>query len=173
MTRVRDVRTMADRGMWTGYAAAVWALAFTALSVYWAAGGTVGEGTIGTAVEGPAVAREPGFVLLLWITAVLKFLAVLLALTLIGRLFGRAPRWMRLTAGWVAAVLLLGYGLANLVQHLLMWTGAVSVPDGLGSAALPWHLLLWDPIWIIGGALFTATAIYASSRSRRPFGNDG
>ncbi|MDI6099267.1 DUF3995 domain-containing protein [Actinoplanes sp. NEAU-A12] len=173
MTQVCEVRTEPDRGMWTGYAAAVWALAFTALSVYWACGGTVGEGTIGAAIEGSAVAREPDFVLLLWVTAVLKFMAVLLALTLIGRLFRWVPRWMRLTAGWVAAVLLLGYGLANLVQHLLMWTGAVAVPDGLGSAALPWHLLLWDPIWIVGGILFTATAIYASSKPRRPFGSDG
>jgi len=141
---------------------------FHPLSVYWAAGGTVGEGTIGTDIERLALAREPDFVMLLWVTAALKFLAVLLALTLIGRIFRRVPRWMRLTAGWVAAILLCGYGLANLVQHTLMWTGAVAVPDGLGSAALPWHLLLWDPVWIAGGILFTLTAIYASRPSRRP-----
>jgi hypothetical protein len=167
VSHVRDVRTTARPGVRIGYAAAGWALAFTGLSVYWAAGGTVGEGTIGTAIERVAVAREPAFVLLLWVTAGLKFMAVLLALAMIGRIFRRVPRWMRLTAGWVAAVLLLGYGLANLVQHLLMWTGAVAVPDGLGSAALPWHLLIWDPVWIVGGVLFTLTAIYAS-RGRRP-----
>jgi Protein of unknown function (DUF3995) len=167
VTRVRDVGAGTDPGVWTGYAAAAWSLAFGALSAWWAAGGVVGEGTIGPAIEDLAAAREPGFVLLLWVTAALKFLAALLALTLIGRIFCRVPRWMRLAAGWVTAVLLLGYGLANLVQHLLMWTGAVAVPDGLGSAALPWHLLLWDPVWIVGGVLFTLTAIRAAKLGRQ------
>jgi hypothetical protein len=167
MSQARDVSASTGPGVWTGYAAAAWSLAFAALSVYWAAGGAVGEGTIGPAIEDLAAAREPGFVLLLWVTAALKLLAALLALTLIGRIFRRVPRWLRLAAGWVTAVLLLGYGLANLVQHLLMWTGAVAVPDGLGSAALPWHLLLWDPVWIVGGVLFTLTAIRATKPGRR------
>jgi hypothetical protein len=68
-------------GTWTGFAAAVWALAFAALSAYWAAGGRVGAGTIGPAVEDLALARDPAFVAVLWVTALLKLLAAALALS--------------------------------------------------------------------------------------------
>ena len=151
---------------WAGYAACVWALLFAALSFYWAAGGRVGEGTIGAAVEGPALAREPWFVALLWITAVLKLATAGLAFAL-----ARGPRWLPryvlLFAGWGVAALLSLYGLANLVQHLLIATGVLAVPAGLGEAALPWHLLLWDPVWIVGGGLFTLASLgYSASHTR-------
>nr|QRG34985.1 DUF3995 domain-containing protein [Micromonospora sp.] len=154
-------------GAWAGYGACLWSLLFAALSFYWAAGGLVGAGTIGPAVEGPALAREPVFVAVLWATAVLKLIAAALAFTLVRRLPRWAPRWLLLLAGWGAATLLSLYGLANLAQHLLIVAGVVEVPAGLGRAALPWHLLLWDPIWLAGGLLFTLTAIrYAKLTSR-------
>ncbi|SCF03555.1 Protein of unknown function (DUF3995) [Micromonospora viridifaciens] len=154
-------------GAWAGYGACVWSLLFAALSFYWAAGGLVGAGTIGPAVEGPALAREPAFVAVLWATALLKVVAALLALALLRQLPRWAPRWLLLLAGWGAAGLLSLYALANLAQHLLIVAGVVEVPAGLGRAALPWHLLLWDPIWLAGGLLFTLTAIrYARLTSR-------
>ncbi len=157
-------------GPWAGYAACVWALLFAALSFYWAAGGRLGEGTIGVAVEDPALAREPWFVALLWATAVLKLVAAGLALAL-ARSIRWLPRWMLLFAGWGAAALLSLYGLANLVQHLLIATGVLAVPSGLGEAALPWHLLLWDPVWIVGGALFTLAAVSYSAPHTRTMGD--
>ncbi len=157
-------------GPWVGYAACVWALLFAALSFYWAAGGRLGEGTIGAAVEGPALAREPWFVALLWATAVLKLAAAVLAFAL-ARGPRRLPRWVLLFAGWGAATLLSLYGLASLVQHLLIATGVLAVPAGLGEAALPWHLLLWDPVWIVGGALFTLAAMGYSAPQTRPTGD--
>jgi hypothetical protein len=153
-------------GSWTGPAAAIWALAFAAISCYWAAGGRIGEGTIGVAIEEPALAREPAFVTLLWITAVLKLLAAVLALALAGRALRWLPRWLLLAGGWATGLLLLAYGLANLVQHLLIWTGTVAMPAGLGEAALPWHLTLWDPIWIVGGVLFTLATLHCVRRGK-------
>ncbi|HEX7746207.1 MAG TPA: DUF3995 domain-containing protein, partial [Micromonosporaceae bacterium] len=81
-------------GGWSGYAACLWALTFAMVSFYWAAGGRLGEGTIGAAVEGPALARDPAFVALLWATAVLKILAAVLALALVGKILRWVPRWL-------------------------------------------------------------------------------
>jgi hypothetical protein len=46
----------------------------------------------------------------------------------------------------------------NLIQHALMKTGVVPVPRGLDAQALPWHLWLWDPYWILGGLLLLFAA---------------
>lgn len=154
-------------GRWSGYAASLWAVGFALVSVYWAAGGRLGAGTIGAAVEGPALARDPAFVALLWATAVLKILAAVLALALIGKILRWVPRTLLLLAGWGTAALLLLYGMANLVQHLLIATARIDMPAGLGPAALPWHLLLWDPVWIGGGALFALAATHSSMRPAR------
>ncbi|KAB1910126.1 DUF3995 domain-containing protein [Micromonospora sp. AMSO1212t] len=156
--RSGDGTTGVRPGSWAGYGACIWALLFAGLSFYWAAGGLVGQGTIGPAVEEPALAREPAFVALLWGTAVLKLLAAPLGLALATGRPRWVPRWLLLLGGWGAAALLSLYGLANLTQHLLIVAGVVDLPAGLGSA-LPWHLFLWDPVWLSGGALFTLAAI--------------
>jgi hypothetical protein len=68
---------------WSAYAASIWAFTFTAMSLYWAAGGTLGADTIGNGIKEMALARDPVFVMILWITAALKFLLGLLALALV------------------------------------------------------------------------------------------
>ncbi len=50
------------------------------------------------------------------------------------------------------------YGAASLVQHVLMITGAIAIPAGLGRVATTWHIVLWDPWWVIGGVLFVTAA---------------
>lgn len=139
-----------------GYAACAWALSFAALSFYWAAGGTFGAETIGPALASLALARDPQFVAILWITGVLKVVAGLLALALVqswGRLISR---WLLLIAGWGASAALILYGGASFVQHALMVAGTITIPAGLGATAARWHLLLWDPWWLLGGLLFAA-----------------
>ncbi len=155
------------RSSWAGYGAGLWSLSFAGLSFHWAAGGLLGQGTFGPAVEGPALAREPAFVALLWTTAVLKLIAAPLGLALATGRPRRTPRWVLLLAGWGTAALLSLYGVANLAQHLLIVAGVVDLPAGLGSA-LPWHLFLWDPVWLSGGALFTFAAISFTRSSREP-----
>lgn len=150
----------ARRGRWSGVAAAAWSVSFAVPSLYWAAGGTLGAGTIGPAVEGPSLAREPTFVAILWVTAVAKLLGGLLGLMLAGQLLRAVPHRMTALAGWTVAALLLLYGAANAVQHVLMAAGVVAVPDGIGRHALRWHLLLWDPVWLAGGVLFALAALH-------------
>jgi len=161
---IRTAGTRARYAAWAAYAACAWAFAFAALSFYWAAGGTAGAETIGEAVTKPVLAREPGWIALLWATGVLKALGGLLALSLV-QPWGRAiPRWMRLTAAWGAGALMFLYGGASMVQFTLMAAGVLSVPASVDATAVRWHLLLWEPWWMLGGLLFMAAAWLAGRR---------
>jgi hypothetical protein len=142
---------------WAAYAACLWAFAFAALSFYWAAGGEVGIRTIARDVDEVALASEP---LIVAGTGVLKVLAGLLALALVQRWGAFIPRRLLLVATWGAAAVLLLYGGASLVQHGLMLADVVSTPEVLGERAVRWHFFLWDPVWLLGGALFAAAAWY-------------
>lgn len=153
---------------WPAYAACAWAAVFAAMSFYWAAGGTAGADTIGNVIRTPALARDPTFVAILWITGGLKAIAGLLALALV-RPWGRIiPRWMLVTAGWGTGLLLVLYGGANLAVRGLMAIGIINTPASMHSTAARWHLLLWDPWWTLGGLLFLAAIWYYGRRSSRP-----
>jgi hypothetical protein len=136
-------------------AAAAWALAFAAMSFFWAAGGTLGVHTLGPAIERHAEVRDSGFLALVWVTGALKLFAGLVALALAGR--PRLPRWVVLVVQWAAWALLV-YETAELGQHVLMQTGAIATPQGLGADGVRWHLMLWDPWWIVGAALFAVAS---------------
>jgi Protein of unknown function (DUF3995) len=140
------------------YAAAAWSLLFAAMSFYWAAGGMTGLETLGNKIDRLARERDSGFVTEVWVTGFLKLGAGLLALALVQPWGRRLPRRILVIATWVVGIGLTVYGVANLVQHGLMEAGVVETPSGLGSEAATWHLLLWDPWWLLGGLLFVAAA---------------
>jgi hypothetical protein len=141
---------------WAGYAACAWAFLFAAISFYWAAGGTAGGDTIGPAITG--LAHDPAFVAVLWAIGLLKLLGGLLALALV-QPWGRSiPRRLLLTLACGGGILLALYGGASWVQEGLMLSGVIPIPAGLGHTAALWHVLLWDPWWLLGGALFIAAA---------------
>lgn len=144
---------------WVGYAACAWAVVFAAVSFYWAVGGTVGVNTNAPAITKHVLAREPTWIAIMWGTGVLKIIAALLALMLV-RTWGRAfPRWLVLIAAWGAVAIMGVYeGAASLIQHALMVAGVISTPAGLGATSARWHLLLWDPWWLVGGILFGVAA---------------
>jgi Protein of unknown function (DUF3995) len=86
---------------WAPLAAAAWALAFAAVSFYWAAGGEVGLETVGEEIERDALAREPDAIALVWVTGGLKVVGAALALALVRP---REPAIVRRAvglAGWV------------------------------------------------------------------------
>jgi hypothetical protein len=39
-----------------------------------------------------------------------------------------------------------------------MEAGVRSIPAALGREPLRWHLVLWDPWWLLGGILFAGAA---------------
>jgi hypothetical protein len=150
--------------IWAGYAACAWGLAFAAISFYWAAGGTAGAVTIGPAITG--LAHDRAFIAVLWITGVLKVVGGLVALALVRPWGRRIPRWMLLWATWAGGILLALYGAASWIQHGMMVGGVLSVPSGLGHTAALWHVVLWDPWWLLGGILFLVAAWYYTRTTR-------
>jgi Protein of unknown function (DUF3995) len=152
------------------YAAAAWALLFAAMSFFWALGGTLGLDTLGNEIEREARAREPDAIALVWVTGLLKVVGAGLALALVMPWGRRLPRRLLLPAAWAVGLLLLAYALANFVQHGLMKAEVIDTPEALGSSAATWHLVFWDPFWLLGGVLFTAAAWRYGRASRAPAG---
>jgi hypothetical protein len=60
------------------------------------------------------------------------------------------------------------YGAANLAVRAAMAAGLLATPGSMHSDAARWHLLLWDPWWVLGGVLFVLAAW--SSRRRGSHG---
>lgn len=152
----------------TGYSACVWAFIFAAMSFYWALGGTAGTDTLGE-IANPELAEKPGFIVLVWGTGVLKALGGLLALALV-RPWGRiVPRWLLVTAVGCGGIFMIVYSGANFLVRLLMWADLLDTPESMHSTAARWHLLFWNPWWLLGGILFSATAWLAirSTRDKR------
>jgi Protein of unknown function (DUF3995) len=152
---VSDSDVLISRHVVAAYGAAVWAFAFAAISAYWALGGKLGSETIAADIARVPLANDP---VVLWATAGLKALAGLLALALV-RPGSRVFPWRVLIAAvWVAGLLLTLYGGANLVDHGRMVAGLRDTPAVLGEQAARWHLLVWDPVWLLGGVLFLLAA---------------
>jgi hypothetical protein len=141
---------------WAGHAACAWAVIFALMSLYWAAGGMVGSETLGVELDRLAHERDASFVGELWAAFVLKMMAAVLALALVEPWGRRLPRRLLQLLGWATGAGITLYAVANFVQHALMATGAISTPEALGTNAVPWHLALWDPFWLVGGLLFLA-----------------
>jgi hypothetical protein len=143
--------------VWAAYAAAGWSWAFAAMSFYWAAGGTLGLRTLGNVIQELALARDPLFLWLGgWGVGVMKVVGGVLALMFVPSSNPRLPRWLLITIGWGAGVGMILYGAASFVQHALMLTRTIDLPNGLGEEGARGHLLIWDPWWTLGGILYVA-----------------
>jgi hypothetical protein len=151
---------------WPGYAASAWAFTFAAVSFYWALGGTVGLATLGTTLHALALARDPTAIAVGgWGAGVAKLLGGLLPLALLScRRLPLSRRALRALAAAGGAGMAL-YGGASLVQHVLMLTGVIALPAGLGPLGARWHLWLWDPWWLLGGLLFLLAALSAGKQA--------
>lgn len=161
------IATQAPR--WAGYAAALWAGVFAAISLYWALGGTVGIDTVGGQIAELARSGDSSGVALAWAATLLKIAGVVYALALVqpwGRVF---PRRLMLVAGWAGVALLVAYGLLNVGGGLLVATGLFDAPADVDRYALYWHLALWEPYFVVWGVLLgIAVHHYAARTSPTP-----
>jgi hypothetical protein len=126
------------------------------MSFYWAFGGDVGLGTIGETIGTPANERDTQFVLILWVTAVLKLLAGLIPLALVrGWIPAISRRWLRLMV-WGVGIFMFLYAGANFGARAIMALGIIETPESMRTSAARWHLWFWNPWWMLGGILYIA-----------------
>lgn len=143
--------------MWVAYTAIVWWFAFAAFSFYWAAGGTFGLNTLGEGIESLAAAGELWFLSLVAVTGVMKLIPCLLVLSLIRPWGHRFSPRTRLVSVAGLGILSFLYGGMQMATKLLVLVGVFS-PEEIDAAGFWGHLLIWDPVWIIGGVLMCAVA---------------
>ncbi|MBV8916099.1 MAG: DUF3995 domain-containing protein [Acetobacteraceae bacterium] len=148
------------------YTAALAAFAFAAISLYWALGGTAAIDTIGGQLASSGRAGAPITLALVWAAVVLKLGVGLLALALVQRWGRWIPRWMLLTAACTAAAVLTVYGAVQVIAEALVETGMIRPAGEIDWYALRWHMLLWDPWFLIWGlVLGTAALEYRRTRT--------
>ncbi|WP_025273008.1 DUF3995 domain-containing protein [Haloglycomyces albus] len=145
----------------------VWSAAFGGLSVIWASGGTWLVDKVSPGLQQMADDPVWWFILLLWGTAVVKFGYGVWALA-ITRPWGRVfPRWLLLFGGWTVGPLTLAYGSVQFALAYPVYIGKTEYPDAPDPETLWWYVFVWDPIWIVGGALTIAAVVTYQLQSRR------
>jgi hypothetical protein len=134
-----------------GLAAAAWCTAFGLLSLYWAAGGTLGVDQLAVSLQERADEREPGFVALVAATGIAKLVGAIVPLWLVFRPPAGTARKILLFLCWAGGAVLAVYGLTDVVA------GSIRAARGMMENAI-WYAALWGPTWLLGGLLFLMTA---------------
>jgi Protein of unknown function (DUF3995) len=132
-------------------AAAAWCVVFGVLSLYWAAGGTLGVNQLAASLQERADERETGFVAIVAATGIAKLLGGIVPLWLVFRPHSRTVQKVLLLLCWAGGALLAVYGLTDVV------TGSIRAARGTMENAI-WYAVLWGPTWLLGGVLFVMTA---------------
>jgi Protein of unknown function (DUF3995) len=168
--RVRQ-RRPAAKGVRLAQAACGAGLAYAAVSVYWALGGTWLLDTVGGTLEQQGRTGNPGLILAVCAAAVLKIIGAIVPLPAVGVTSGQAiiagRRQVRVrmrVLAWLEAAILTIYGLVLTVAGLLVQSGAIAPAASADRRALAWHAYLWDPWFLLWGALVAAALV----RSRQP-----
>jgi len=139
-------------------AAFAWALLFGLVSMYWAAGGTIGESTLSRSIQDMAERREPAFVVTLWGTGIAKVIGGLVPMALAFGWWRNIPRGLLHILCWAGGVLLLLYGQGDMLRATLVIGGAIEVESPVDRDIARSYLLLWRPVWLTSGIGFLATA---------------
>ncbi|WP_375496684.1 DUF3995 domain-containing protein [uncultured Jatrophihabitans sp.] len=136
-------------GLLVGAAAA--GLVHAAFTIYWAAGGrwllrTVGAWAVPLADQNPVACAA-----VLGAVAVLKIAGALIPVAVETRRVPGRRGWRRLA--WTGAVVLIGYGLLNVVVGWAVLGGVLSTNGGYDRSAELGHAALWDPLFLLWGLL--------------------
>jgi hypothetical protein len=141
---------MPGRGLaWAGCAVGV---LYAAVSVYWGLGGTWLVDTVGGSLAKRGRAGDAAVLAAVWAAAAVKLTASLLPLAAVRGRGGRAV-WI---LAWLAAGILVLYGLVLSVAGWLVRAGIVHASAHADRRALAWHAYLWDPWFLVWGLLIAA-----------------
>lgn len=135
-------------------AAILWCGLFACLHLFWALGGSVGLAS--SAGSDLASRRPAGFVAVgLYGVALLLLVGVVLIL---GLLRARAPSPHRRVLAALIAVVGVVLLVRGLALEVLLALDVGGIQSGVGSLETRWSLILWNPWFALGGALFLAAA---------------
>jgi hypothetical protein len=146
------VTIQAQQAAWAAAAACAWAVLFAGLSFFWAAGGRTGLHPL----EQAARSSGPWWVVLNLGAGGLKLFAGMLAVALVRTQGQQRYRRPLFVATWAQGVGIVLYGGLGLLSDALHVSGIIY--DPATRHWFFWYLVLWDPWWVLGGALFIATA---------------
>jgi hypothetical protein len=149
------------------YGAFALALGYALVSLYWAAGGTRGLGTLGGSIERLARSQDAGAASVIAIVIVLKLTGALLALAFARPWGRRLPRRLLLIAGTGAAAVLVLYGGVQVIGEALVETGAIRPSGHVDWRALRWHLGVWD-LWFLIWGVAVVVAVRAYRQDIQP-----
>lgn len=154
MTR-REMRSRASIPAWLTF---WWGTLFGLWNLSWSLGGEVGLDLLAESLQEDARAGETSLLIVNTVGGLGKIAIGLLALGTISAWGRLIPRTLHLGLLYVGGVLLILYGGANWTQMLLAETGAIAVPESVGESQVRWYLILWEPLWLVGGVLMILTA---------------
>jgi len=149
---------MRSRSTFPAWAAFWWGVLFGGLNLSWSLGGEVLLNRMAESIQEQAAEGDTALLVLNTVGGLGKVVIGILALATIARWGRRIPRRLHLALLYAGGVLLVLYGGANWTQMLLVELGVVDVPRSIGEEQVRWYLLLWEPLWILGGALLLWTA---------------
>jgi len=126
--------------------AAALAFASAAVTLYWTLGGTAGLDTLGGRFEELARDRSAGSIALGATVVAAKLAAAALALALL-----RRPSRVLSTIALVGGALLALYGAVLVAAGALVLTGIIDPSGPVDEYGLRWHVLFWDPWFLVWG----------------------
>ncbi|WP_163582901.1 DUF3995 domain-containing protein [Gracilibacillus saliphilus] len=140
------------RNFWLISLGIVWTVLFAGMSFYWAMGGLKGVRSLGGSVYEMSLNPEPSFILIVWLTGVIKLLGLILLLMLLVKWNNNIIIKILCYMTKIAGIALFLYGLLNFITISL---SAIHVLDfDLDSYATFWRLVFWEPFWMLGGIFY-------------------
>lgn len=134
--------------------AVVWCCVFAAAHVFWAVGGSAGLAS--SAGEDLAARRPAAFVILgLWGVAG-SLLLVALGIVAVGT--GQLPSRVARLGAWTIGVIGGCLFVRGIAVELLLGIDIAGLRAAVGPLETRWSLVLWNPWFVLGGALLLATA---------------
>jgi hypothetical protein len=141
-------------------------LPYAAISLYWALGGTWLLDTVsGSLAEQVRLGNVgPGVALAVFGAAILKLVGAVLPILSVQ--LSAAGAWHASLRAllWLEATVLIAYGLVLTVVGLLVQSGLIAAAPDADKRALAWHAFLWDPWFLVWGALVAAYLLLTRRR---------